>query len=409
MAELEPSPQEFDTRVLLIRLLLYSGQLEKLPEITTINYQLAEKLADRGRLARSLFTIGRARHMPLKQYALAISFFTQALEVLEKERSPQFWEILSAVNRELGNAHTFSGDLPSAVNYYLRSIHWAIRSDEPDLSACAYNDIVLYYDRMGEMEKALKASLLAANYAEVRKDVWLYSGICHQTGDMAMNLGRLDVAEGCYLNAWEASKKCPSDRRLANITYGIARFYWTRCELEEALAWLDRLDSMPVMDEDASSYHGKALRARITLEMGDIESAHSLYAECQTDETDHPLDITYVEIECGLAKIDLLSGKAETALQRLLELKNKMEGKREEFLLIWLALAEVSRSLGREQEASRYLGRAMEKLLSILSKIRLDLNRRSFLCHRRDIRPIWEEYKMVHGHLPAELEASLAS
>jgi diguanylate cyclase (GGDEF)-like protein len=409
MVDLEPSAQEFDIRVLLIRLWLYSSQLQKIPEMAAVNYELAKRLKDKARLARSLFTIGRAQYIPTRQYALAISFLSQALQVVEKERSPEFWEILSAANREMGNAYLLSGDPLSAVKYYLRGIYWAIKNGEPDLVACAYNDIVLYYEKTGELEKALKASRKATECAGVRKDVWLYSGISHQSGDVAMRIGRLDIAEGCYLNAWENSKKCPSDRRLASINYSIAKFYWSRGELEEALAWLNRLDAISEMDEQISKYYGKALRAGIMLDMGDTDSACNLYNECQGYDIDNPLITVYADIECGLARIDLRRGRAGAALQRLTKLKGKLDEQGEEFFPLWLALAQVSKSLGKEQDARGYLEQAIGKLLSAFSKIRTDLNRKSFLSLRRDVRDICEEYRVVNGCLPPELEASLAS
>jgi len=276
---------------------------------------IARHYLEAGHRSRALPYLVKAADRAAQSYSttVALSYFTQALAILEEFPNPSL--AYSAYTGK-GQALMFANDIPSAIEHYHAMLAYGEAHDDIPLQVAALNRLSQAVSWMGQMEDTerylQKAEALARQHDDKAGLAEMYTvrcEICNMIGDLggvAHYMGE-SIQLGRRLNVKE------------QMVYGLTHMSGALTNLARLdEAWETIQEALPLVEELGHLLHKATLFMYAIpfhyLSAGDLDSAYN--AAQTAKELSKKIGIAYMECpsEYMLGSIDLLRGNYGSAL-----------------------------------------------------------------------------------------------
>lgn len=229
------------------------------------------------------------------------------------------------VDFTLGDIYKSQGDYESALQIFTNSLIEIERSikDEPYKSqflASSHLSIGSCHFEKGELNLALKESLVAVGYFEKINDELRTADTYKQLGDIEIKLNHLSSAIDYYSKARELYKKNEDNIYEANTIISIGEVYLLQGDLTKAesmyLTGIDLSRKFNLMGSLSSALNDYG---QILTKKGDFNDAENALKKAHSIANKEQLTLQAIQSLEGLSKLDLRRNKFQSALRHINE------------------------------------------------------------------------------------------
>ncbi len=227
------------------------------------------------------------------------------------------------VNFTLGDIYKSQGDYESALEIFINSIVEIERNikDEPYKSqflASSHLSIGSCYFEKGDLNLALKESIVALGYFEKIKDELRTADTYKQIGDIETKLNHLTSAIDYYSKAIELYKKNDDNIYEANTIISIGAVYLSQGNLVKAESfYLTGIDLSRKFNLKGSLSSALNDYGQILIQKGKLNEAENALNEANNIATKEQLTIQAIQSFEGLSQLNLQRGNLQIALRNI--------------------------------------------------------------------------------------------
>jgi class 3 adenylate cyclase/tetratricopeptide (TPR) repeat protein len=323
---------------------------------------LAEELGDRRRLTQALYWLGRT-HYILADLHGAIKHAQRSLDIADELGDAG----LSAPPINLmGRAYWQLADFTRSAQMMERSVEQMrlVSNRSEEATAAGFLSALLGY--MGEFEKALSYSDISIKLAQEIKNPYAEAAGFHYRGIIRDQQGQWDLAIKEYAEAQRIAEKAGDMFRVYIVKFMEGRAYHMAGDLAQGAKLIE--DSIALASKLGTQFllgQAKTVLAACWLEDGRVDEARSLcieavnLAEKAGDRfTQSMARRTLADTLCRSGRSGHLNEASCTALDAI---KTQEEiGAKPELGRSYVTLARTLKMEGNDQEATRFLERAMQ-------------------------------------------------